>query len=163
MRAALVIVFLVVPLFELLVILQVGEIIGWQWTIVALVVMSLLGAWLLRREGTRAWSRFRTALAEGRVPGDEVLEGALVLFGGALLLTPGFASDALGVLLMIPPARALVATVLKRRLGTRFTVTSLRGGGPRTRDRGDVVDVEVINVERGQAGSNGEINSRDGG
>lgn len=163
MRAALVLVFIVVPLMELFIIIQVNEVIGPLWTIAALVLMSLLGAWLLRREGTRAWSRFRGALAEGRVPGDEVLEGALVLFGGALLLTPGFASDALGVLLMIPPTRALVAAGLKRRLGARFSVTSLVGGRAGSRDRGAVVDVEVINVDRDRMGRNGEINSPDDG
>lgn len=163
MPALLIVVFIVVPLVELAILIQVGQLIGPLWTVAVLLAVSLLGAWLVRREGPRAWSRFRTALREGRVPTDEVLEGALVLFGGVLLLTPGFVSDALGLLLMFPPTRALVATTLKRRLGTRLSVTTL-GGRPGTQPRrDDVVDVEVINVERDRAARNGEINSRDSG
>lgn len=174
MRALLVLVFIVVPLVELAIIVQVGQLIGTSWTILALLGVSLAGAWLVRREGTRAWSRFRTALASGRVPTDEVLEGALVLFGGALLLTPGFATDAVGLALMVPPVRALVATTLRRRLGARLTVTSLGGGGtrprrpPSTRPRDDVVDVEVVSIERAPtdpdaAARNGDIHNRDTG
>jgi UPF0716 protein FxsA len=161
MAALLVLAFIVVPLVELAIIIQVGQAIGLLWTIALLVVDSVVGAWLVRREGTRAWSRFRAALDQGRVPADEVLEGALVLFGGALMLTPGFASDALGLLLMIPPARRLIAAALKRRLGARFSVSTMSVGGSATRrTRDDVVDVEVIDVKRSR---NGEINSRDSG
>jgi UPF0716 protein FxsA len=158
-RALLIFVFIVVPLVELAIIIQVGELIGLGPTIVALLGISVLGAWLVRREGTRAWRNFRLALASGRVPADEVLVGALVLFGGALLLTPGFATDALGLLLMIPPARKAIAAVIKRQLGTRFTVTTLTGGGYGRRSD-DVVDVEVVNVERDAAARNGDINRR---
>ncbi|HSK91231.1 MAG TPA: FxsA family protein [Euzebyales bacterium] len=161
MRALLVLIFVVVPLIELAIILQVGELVGLWWTVAALLLVSIVGAWLVRREGTRAWRRFREALAGGRVPADEVLEGALVLFGGALLLTPGFATDTLGLLLMIPPTRALVARTFKRRLGERFSVTTLGpSGGAAPRRRRDVVDVEVINVEREQVARNGDVNSR---
>jgi UPF0716 protein FxsA len=164
MPALLVLLFIVVPLVELFLLIQVGQVIGPLWTIAALVVVSVLGAWLVRREGPRAWRRFREALDQGRLPTDEVIEGALVLFGGVLLLTPGFLSDALGLVLMIPPTRALVAGQLKRRLGARMSL-SIFGTGRRSRParRDDVVDVEVINVERGKATSNGEINSRDTG
>jgi UPF0716 protein FxsA len=156
MRLLLVIVFIVVPLVELAIIIQVGQVIGPAWTILLLLAVSLAGAWLVRREGVRAWTRFRTALVEGRVPADEVLEGALVLFGGALLLTPGFATDAVGLLLMVPPVRAGAAATLRRQLGARFVVTSVGGQRrpPPQRPRGtpgrddDVVDVEVVNIER---------------
>jgi UPF0716 protein FxsA len=159
----LVVLFIVVPLVELAVLIQVGQVIGPLWTIAALVAVSVLGAWLVRREGPRAWRRFRDALEQGRLPTDEVIEGALVLFGGVLLLTPGFLSDALGLVLMVPPTRALIATVLKRRLGARMSVSILGTGGRARPRRDDVVDVEVINVERRPAPSNGEINSRDTG
>ena len=160
MRAFLVLAFIVVPLVELAIIIQVGQVIGPAWTILLLLAVSLAGAWLVRREGTRAWSQFRGALASGRVPADEVLTGALILFGGALLLTPGFATDTLGLLLMVPPVRAAIGTTLKRQLGSRFTVTSLGGfgdGGGRTSRQGparpgarddEVVDVEVVSIER---------------
>lgn len=178
MRAALVVVFIVVPLIEIAIIVQVGELVGAAWTIVALLLVSLVGAWLVRREGTRAWRRFRDALAGGRVPTDEVLEGALVLFGGALLLTPGFATDAVGLLLMVPPVRALVAGTLRRRLGARFVVGTIGGSPPqpgpgaRLRSpsprRDDVVDVEVVSIERTPgppeaAARNGDIHNRDDG
>lgn len=174
MRVPLVLAFIVVPLVELAIIIQVGELLGAAPTILLLLAVSLAGAWLVRREGTRAWIRFRTALTQGRVPTDEVLEGALVLFGGALLLTPGFATDAVGLSLMVPPVRALVATTLKRRLGTRFTVATFPGadgpGRPPTArtPRDDVIDVEVINIERtstgrDQAARNGDIHNRDSG
>lgn len=171
MRATLVVIFIVVPLIELWLLIQVGQVIGAAWTIVALLAVSVAGAWLLRREGTRAWSRFRTALASGRVPTDEVVEGALVLLGGALLLTPGFASDAVGLLLMIPPVRALVASTARRRLAARLMVTTIGGGRPprrRTRRSDDVVDVEVVNIERSPgdrapAEHNGDIHSRGSG
>src|SRR5919106_3652239 len=129
MPALLILIFLVVPLIELIIIIQVGQLVGAWWTVAALVAVSVAGAWLMRREGTRAWGNFRAALASGRVPTDEVLEGALVLFGGALLLTPGFVTDVLGLMLMIPPIRRLVATAIKRRLGARFAVATMSGGG----------------------------------
>lgn len=185
MRLALVVAFIVVPLVELGIIIQVGQLIGAAPTILALLAVSLVGAWLVRREGTRAWRRFTEALRSGRVPADEVLEGAMVLFGGALLLTPGFATDTFGLLLMVPPVRALVGSTLKRQLGSRFSVTSLGGTagrrppGPaqpggrrtaRTRRRDDVVDVEVVNIERtsdrapgGQPARNGDVHSNGAG
>ena len=161
MPALLVLAFLVVPLVELAVIIQVGQVIGPLWTVALLLGISLAGAWLVRREGTRAWSRFRSALNQGRVPTDEVAEGALVLFGGALLLTPGFATDALGLLLMIPPARKLIAITLKRRLGARFSVATMSVGNATRGRRDEVVDVEVVNVER--AGTEGEKSTGSGG
>jgi UPF0716 protein FxsA len=163
MPALLIVVFLLVPLIELFIIIQVGQLVGAWWTVAALVAVSVTGAWLMRREGTRAWGNFRAALASGRVPTDEVLEGALVLFGGALLLTPGFATDALGLLLMFPLTRRMIAAAIKRRLGARFSVATVSGAGRAPRRPDDVIDVRVINVERDAAARNGEINSRDSG
>jgi UPF0716 protein FxsA len=166
MPALLVLLFIVVPLVELAILIQVGQVIGVPWTIAALVAVSVLGAWLVRREGPRAWRRFREALDQGRLPTDEVIEGALVLFGGVLLLTPGFATDALGLSLMLPPLRAVIAATLKRRLGARMSISILGGDRTPRPSRDEIVDVEVINVERSgrdRAARNGEINSRDTG
>jgi UPF0716 protein FxsA len=118
----LVLLFIVVPLVELYVIIQVGEAIGALPTIGLLVLDSLLGAALLRSQGRLAWRRFREALRAGRPPAREVLDGALVIFGGALLLTPGFVTDVLGALLLIPPTRAIARRRLARRFRSRLLV-----------------------------------------
>jgi UPF0716 protein FxsA len=122
--APLVLLFVLVPIVELFVILQVGAAIGAWWTIALLVAASVLGSVLMRAQGRAVWRRFGEAVRAGRPPATEVADGALVLFGGALLLTPGFATDALGLALLIPPTRAIVRRVLVRRLarGTALRV-----------------------------------------
>jgi UPF0716 protein FxsA len=119
--------FIVVPIVELFVILQVGQAIGVLPTIALLIADSILGSVLMRSQGRTVWRRFNVALADGRVPHREVLDGVLVIFGGALLLTPGFATDILGLLLLIPPTRALIRGVLARRLLPRLVVSGLGG------------------------------------
>ena len=106
-------VFILVPLAELYVILKVGDAIGVGWTILLLVADSVLGALLLRSQGRSVWRRLNTALSDGRMPHREVVDGVLVVFGGAFLLTPGFITDVLGLLLLIPPTRALVPAARK--------------------------------------------------
>jgi UPF0716 protein FxsA len=120
MLLPLVLLFIVVPIAELAVIIQVGQAIGLWWTIALLLADSILGSILMRMQGRAAWRRFNAAVQEGRVPAREVLDGALVIFGGALLLTPGFLTDVLGLALLIPPTRALVRRVLVRRLERRM-------------------------------------------
>ena len=110
MGLLLVVLFIVVPIAELYVLIQIGQAIGVLPTIALLILDSVLGAALMRAQGRAAWMRFNRALAEGRVPGREVMDGALVIFGGALLLTPGFLSDILGLILLLPPTRAIVRT-----------------------------------------------------
>lgn len=122
--ALIVLALIVVPLVEIYVLLQVGHLIGPLPTLALLIADSLLGAWLVRREGARAWSALTAALTAGRIPAREVADGALVLFGGALLLTPGFATDVVGVLCLLPPTRALLrrallAFVARRAAGGR--------------------------------------------
>src|SRR3954463_15646563 len=111
----LVLLFIVVPIVELYVIIQVGQAIGAPLTIALLVLDSILGSMLMRSPGRAAWQRFQLALAEGRPPAREVLDGALVIFGGAFLLTPGFVTDILGAVLLLPPTRALVRRALVAR------------------------------------------------
>jgi UPF0716 protein FxsA len=148
MLLPLVLVFIVVPIAELAVIIQVGQQIGVLWTVAILIADSLLGAALMRSQGRAAWRRFNEATAAGRVPAREVLDGALVIFGGALLLTPGFITDIFGLILLIPPTRALVRGVLARRLAHRMvaSVTQTRSPGPRSRSRTDY-DVEGSAVD----------------
>jgi UPF0716 protein FxsA len=114
MPAILVILLVVVPVVELLIVLEVGGRLGVGWTVALLVAASVLGAYLLRVEGARTWRQFRQALEQGRWPGDEVAQGALVLVGGAFLLTPGFLTDAVGFLFLLPPTRKVAARWLRR-------------------------------------------------
>ena len=131
MALLLVVVFIVVPIAELYVLIQIGQAIGILPTIALLILDSILGAALMRSQGRAAWMRFNGALAEGRVPGREVLDGALVIFGGALLLTPGFLSDILGLILLLPPTRAVVRTVLLRRFAGRIVAGAASGAQAR--------------------------------
>src|SRR5919197_5102921 len=114
MLPLLVLLFIVVPIVELFVIIQVGEAIGVLPTIALLIADSILGSMLMRSQGRLAWRRFNEAIAAGRPPAREVLDGALVIFGGAFLLTPGFISDVFGLALLLPPTRALVRGFLVR-------------------------------------------------
>jgi UPF0716 protein FxsA len=157
MPLLLVLLFIVVPIAELFVIIQVGEAIGVGWTIALLVVDSLIGAMLLRAQGRTAWRRFSEALGAARVPGREVADGVLVIFGGALLLTPGFITDVLGLLFLLPPTRAVIRRVFLRGVLRRVTVSmSVRGSVPRreTGRDGDIDGTAVdIDARPGQLGA----------
>jgi UPF0716 protein FxsA len=149
MPVLLVVLFVIVPLVELVVIIQVAEVLSVGPTIALLVADSILGAWLLKREGRRAWSRFREALQQMRWPGDEVTQGALVIVGGTLLLTPGFVTDVVGFLLLLPPTRAAISRLLRARL-TPLPVQGAQQLRRRQQRRrpGAVYDVEVVDVRR---------------
>jgi UPF0716 protein FxsA len=99
--------FIVLPLAELYVIVQLAGVIGIWWTIGLLLADSIAGTLLMKSQGRTAWRRFNEATAEGRIPGREVADGALIILGGAFLLTPGFITDVIGFLLLIPPTRAI--------------------------------------------------------
>ena len=124
---ALVGLFIVLPLAELYVILKVGDAIGVLPTIALLALDSVLGSMLLRAQGRAVWRRFNETLAAGRMPHREVMDGVLVIFGGAFLITPGFITDVVGALLLLPPTRALIRRGLARRLGRRVTVGVVDG------------------------------------
>ena len=136
MLPALIVLFIVVPLLELAVILEVGREIGIGPTIAVLIADSVLGSLLMRAQGRAAWRRFTEATRVGRPPAREVIDGALIIAGGALLLTPGFLTDALGLALLLPPTRAVIRRMLARRLMHRM-VTGMTGvphrSGPRPR------------------------------
>ncbi|SDS00022.1 UPF0716 protein FxsA [Nocardioides scoriae] len=159
--------FVVVPLVEIYVIVQIGQVIGAWWTILLLVADSLLGSWLVKREGGRAWEALRVALQQGRMPHKELADGMLVLIGGLLMLTPGFVLDVVGLLAILPVTRPLgrraLAGVIARRLtssggpGMGFPVAGFGGfpggaaGGPASQGRArrspgpdDVVPGEVV-------------------
>jgi UPF0716 protein FxsA len=122
MLLLLVLLFIAVPIVEIYVIIQVGQAIGALWTIALLVADSILGSMLMRAQGRAAWRRFNDAVGAARVPAREVFDGVLVIFGGALLLTPGFVTDIFGLLFLLPPSRALIRRLLVNRFAGRFVV-----------------------------------------
>ena len=153
LRPVLVAVFVGVPLLEIWAILQVGQLVGPWWTIALLVLDSIIGAWLIKREGGRAWQALRQALQGGRMPARELADAALILIGGTLMLSPGFVLDVLGIVLILPltrpVARRLLTSVVERRLlvvptfGGPFGPPDARRPGPGPEGpivRGDVVE-----------------------
>jgi UPF0716 protein FxsA len=132
--AILVALFIVVPIIEIYVIIQIGSLIGVWPTVALLIADAVLGSMLLRHQGRGAWRRFNTALAERRFPGREVADGLLIAIGGTLLLTPGFVTDIFGAILLIPPTRALVRRLMRGYVGKRFLIMGVSGaagrGGP---------------------------------
>lgn len=163
--------FILVPLAEVWFIIRVAGMAGWGNTIALLFVISVLGAVMVKREGARAFRNFTAALGEARVPAKEVVDGALVLVGGALLVTPGFFTDVVGLLCVLPPTRALVNRALRRQVRGMFGLSAggglmrtarsrsggARGPGGATRPGGAsrppadepvTLDVEVVDVRR---------------
>lgn len=157
--------FIGVPLLELIVIVRVGQTIGVGWTILLLIVDSIVGAWLLKREGGRALTALGAAFSSGRMPAREIADGMLILVGGVLMLTPGFLSDVLGFLCILPITRPLARGLLTRFVAARLLVmpggavpggpfsggstfpgSTPPGNGPRPRPdgHGDVVQGEVV-------------------
>ena len=132
MVPALAVLFILVPLAELAVIIAVGKAIGFVATLLTLLAFSVFGAWLARREGLAAWGRLQLALVDGRMPTREVADGAIILLAGALLLTPGFLTDLVGLALLVPATRALarrwVPALARRRAFRRSRVTVVGSG-----------------------------------
>jgi UPF0716 protein FxsA len=130
MAIVLVLLFIVLPIAEIYVIIKVGEAIGVWPTIALLILDGFLGAALLRHQGRAAWRRFNEALAAGKVPAREAFDGAMVIVGGAFLLAPGFITDAIGLLLLLPLTRAMFRGIAtKVALGrAAFAVRTVRWG-----------------------------------
>ena len=153
--------FIAVPVIEIYVIIQIGQVIGAWWTILLLIADSIFGTWLVKREGSRAWRALTAALEERRMPARELADGVLILVGGTLMLTPGFVTDIFGILCILPMTRPLgrrvLAGVISRRLvGVSFPTGPRSqpgdtGAGPRTQQRpgpgysdDEVVQGEVV-------------------
>jgi len=116
---------------ELLVAIAVANAIGVLATVVLLIAGWPIGVWALRSQGRAAWRRLGVALSEGRQPAREVVDGALIVLGGVLLIVPGFITDAIGLLLLAPPTRALMRPLLVRNLNSKFVVNATRFSGGR--------------------------------
>lgn len=137
--------FIVFPVAELYVIIRVGSSIGFLNTLGLIVLVAVVGSWLVKREGVRAWAKFNEAVAQGRVPTREIIDGVLILVAGALLLAPGFVTDALALLVLFPPTRLVFRRMLMAR--ARRGTTILGGfaatqGGRAARMSGDVIDTD---------------------
>ena len=144
MLPVLIVLFITVPILELFVILQIGGLIGPWWTILLLVADSILGSIVMRSQGRAAWRRFNEALQRGRPPAREVLDGVLIVFGGALLLTPGFVTDAAGLLFLLPPTRAILRRMLVHRFAGRMVASATSG---RFRGRGFDVEGQATEID----------------
>jgi len=131
--------FVIMPILEIYVIIQVGQVIGAWWTIL-LLVADIFGAWLIGHEGRRAWQSLNTALSSGQMPARELADGALILVGGTLMLSPGFVTDILGILLILPFTRPVARRVLTRVVSRRLLDGRRPGPGP----QGPVVRGEVV-------------------
>jgi UPF0716 protein FxsA len=149
--------FFGVPLLEIVVLIQVGQAIGPWWTILLLVLDSIFGAWLMKREGSRAFRSLSEALGSGRMPARELADGMLILAGGLLMLSPGFVTDVFGILLILPFTRPVGRRVLTRLVAARLlaggaygvTVTEETFGPgdarrPRPGSQGPVIEGEVV-------------------
>lgn len=144
MVALLFVLLLAIPIVELYVIVQAAQEIGILSTLALLVMISASGAWLLKQQGTATWKRLRETTARGEVPTKQVTDGALILLGGALLLTPGFVTDAVGLLLLLPPTRGVIKGAARRWLGRM----AKRRGGLTWQVGGGVYDTYTTSASR---------------
>lgn len=113
--------FVGLPLVEIYLIVQLGQAVGPWWTILVLLLAGALGSYLVKREGGRAWRALQEALAAGRMPARELADGALILVGGTLLLTPGFVSDIAGLFCILPVTRPFARRLLTKVVAGRLT------------------------------------------
>ena len=145
---------ILLPLVEIVVLVAVGRSVGLLWTIALLVVMAVAGAWLARRETGRTLRSLQQAVESGRMPADEATDAILVVVGGFLLILPGFLSDVVGLLLVLPFTRPLARRLLQvlvaqQALKVRAGVVGpqVRRGGGSAPGRGQVIEGEVVAEE----------------
>jgi UPF0716 protein FxsA len=118
--------FTVVPFVELYLLIGIGQRVGALPTLGGVLAMGLIGAWLAKREGRRVMRSWQASVAQGQLPEDGILQGALVLVGGVLLITPGVITDVVGLFLLIPPTRRWIAAGVRRALKRRMDAGTLR-------------------------------------
>lgn len=144
--------FLIVPLIEIFFLIQVGQVIGAGWTIFLVVATAVIGAFLLRLQGFQTLHRAQTSMARGELPATEMLEGLCLLISGALLLTPGFVTDALGFLLLTPPVRQLLIKQLLKNSQVIFSGRTTGGFYQQrsyhsSRRDDDIIEGEVVDED----------------
>ncbi|MDF2375626.1 MAG: FxsA family protein [Verrucomicrobiales bacterium] len=143
MFARLLILFITIPVLELCIFLMLGSKIGIPTTLAIIVITAVLGAWLTKSQGLKALTKYQAALSQGRLPHEEVMDGLLILIAGAVLLTPGFLTDAIGFSLLVPTVRDFVKSIAKAYLSGRVTVVGETMGAPRPQPGAS----KVINIE----------------
>ena len=121
--------FIIVPLIELALFIRIGEVIGLPMTIASIILTAMLGASLTRVQGLKTLQRFQEAIAAGRLPHEEVMDGIMILVAATVLLTPGFFTDGFGFLLLVPPVRALIRNQLAKVVAGRIEVVESQMGG----------------------------------
>lgn len=128
MFSRLLILFLVVPILEIALLVQLGSYVGFWPTITLVILTAFLGSYFLKREGTAAWHRFFGKLHQGQLPGEELVDGLIIVVSGALLISPGVITDTLGLLGLFPPTRAFFRRLLLKRATRAVKAGTLRGG-----------------------------------
>ncbi|HDO21646.1 MAG TPA: FxsA family protein [Nitrospirae bacterium] len=114
-------IFTLIPVAELAVLIKVGSVIGTLNTIAIVILTAIIGAYMVRLEGIGVWLRIRRNLMDGIFPADDLINGAMILIAGALLLTPGFITDIIGFLMVFPVTRGFIKKILKRYFDGRIT------------------------------------------
>lgn len=139
----------VVPFVELWLIIQVGREVGFIPTLAVLFAVSILGSAVVKREGVKVYRDFTGAISRGEIPSREIVHGVCILIAGVFLLAPGFVTDILAILLLLPPVRGVVAAVVLRRSAKRVTVRRARWSGPGVTPGGTIGSGsgEIIDVE----------------
>lgn len=133
--------FTLVPAVELALLIEIGQRIGAGATVGLLIVTGILGASLAKYEGLHTWRMIEQDLSRGQMPTDRLVDAVLILVAGVLLVTPGVLTDAVGVILLLPPSRRLVRNYLKQRFQARISFTHFGGFGRNPDD--DLIDVEA--------------------
>lgn len=134
--------FLAVPLIEITLFIQIGGAIGLGWTLFTVILTAIIGTWLVRNQGLMALNQVKSSFSDLRDPTEPLAHGAMILFSGALLLTPGFFTDAVGFLLLVPGFR----TAVYKAIRARVNIQSFETGPRQPRKRGDVIDGEFSEV-----------------
>jgi len=134
------ILFLVVPIIEIYLLIQVGQVIGAGWTILLVVLTAVIGVWLLRIQGLSTLTRAQRRLQENELPAREILEGMALVVAGAFLLTPGFFTDTIGFLLLFPPTRVWLVSLAASRMILTTSMHRHQHQHQQTRQDGDVID-----------------------
>ncbi len=141
----LLIAFVAVPLIEITLFIQIGGAIGLGWTLAIVVFTAIFGTWLVRTQGAMALGQLRSSFSDMRDPTEPLVHGAMILFAGALLLTPGFFTDAVGFSLLIPRVRQAAFTAIRSRMNVQ-TFDSPGSGPARRPEQGDIIDGEYHEI-----------------